>query len=615
MVHVRIHAIERFSLKLIRLEVEGGFLDGLDIRFADGLNVLIGARGSGKTSVVEVLRYCLNQQAVTTEAQKKAETQALWVLDGGCATLTIDIDGVERTIRRCAGQDPDDRLPISQNVLFVSQKEIEAIGRDADSRRRILDDLVGGVPSFEIEQSEVDGLGRKIFAEQQELDEVIEAIAALGEVPAELVEAEAEQAESNEPAKAELSDLQQIASSVSREVGDLAEIVDAYATTRDRLEAWRDDLEASRSDEPDWSRVPSEFMETLEPKLVEMRSLLARPISDLSELSEAAKEKEHKADLELGVRRRKLAELSSRIEAIEEGAGKVARRIAALREQDEKRKSLFERKGGLEERIAHLRSERTAVLDRLAEATDKRFEMRTGAADQMNGRFKGEIQIDVVKAGEVGSYEAALGRALEGSGLQWRALAKQLAERMSPRELISCVERLDPGAVAQAAAISESRAQRLVGHLAGVDTTEILLSDIDEEVEFSLLDGKELKSTARLSLGQRCTVVLPLLLARDPDLAVLDQPEDHLDNAFIVETVVDALRSRRPDAQAVVATHNANIPVLGEADLVVHLSSSGTRAFVVDAEPLDAPAIVSSITRLMEGGKAAFKQRADFYSA
>jgi hypothetical protein len=55
-----------------------------------------------------------------------------------------------------------------------------------------------------------------------------------------------------------------------------------------------------------------------------------------------------------------------------------------------------------------------------------------------------------------------------------------------------------------------------VSHLAGVDTTEIVLAQIDEEVDFNLLDGTEMKATDRLSLGQRCTVVLPLLLARDP---------------------------------------------------------------------------------------------------
>jgi energy-coupling factor transporter ATP-binding protein EcfA2 len=184
---------------------------------------------------------------------------------------------------------------------------------------------------------------------------------------------------------------------------------------------------------------------------------------------------------------------------------------------------------------------------------------------------------------------------------------------MSPRELVAAVEALDTSAVAEAGGVSENRARRLVSHLAGADLTEILLSDVEDEVEFSLLDGQEFKDTSRLSLGQRCTVVLPLLLAQDPDLAVLDQPEDHLDNAFVVETVVDVLRGRRTDAQRVIATHNANIPVLGEANRLIVLGSSGRQAFIAEEGPLDQPDIVAAITRLMEGGAEAFRKRAEFY--
>jgi ABC-type cobalamin/Fe3+-siderophores transport system ATPase subunit len=106
---------------------------------------------------------------------------------------------------------------------------------------------------------------------------------------------------------------------------------------------------------------------------------------------------------------------------------------------------------------------------------------------------------------------------------------------------------------------------------------------------------------------------LPLLLAQDPDLAVLDQPEDHLDNAFVVDTVVDVLRGRREGAQRVIATHNANIPVLGEADRVIVLGSSGRQAFVAQEGSLDRSEVVSEITRLMEGGAEAFRKRAAFY--
>ena len=600
-------------MRLIRLEVEGGFLDGLDIAFSEGLNVLIGARGSGKTSVIELLRYCLEIPAVTKNAQRKAEEQARWVLEDGCATLTIEVDGVERVIRRCADQEAEGSAPPARGILFVSQKEIEAIGLDGASRRRILDDLAAELPTGESDDADIDGIARRVFAEQQELDEVLEGLGGLEAVAEELKAAEGEQSAADGVGE-ELGELQDAAKGVSAEIGTLLQRVEEFESVRTRLEDWREELDAARSAEPDLSRAPQEFKAEIEPTLVEVRKVLDSSLVDLTELAAKAEELGHKADIELGAKRRKLAELSAKIEAIEEGAGKVARRIAALREQDEKRRSLLKRQGTLEKRIAELRQARSQALDRLAERGEDRFKARSAAAESINKRFGGEIEVEVVKAGEVGDYEAALGRALEGSGLQWRSLAEQIADRMSPRELIDAVEQHDVEKIVSAGAISETRAQRLAGHLAGVDTTEILLASIDEEVDFSLLDGKERKSTARLSLGQRCTVVLPLLLTRDPDLAVLDQPEDHLDNAFIVDTVVDSLRDRRSDAQVLVATHNANIPVLAEADQVIHLSSSGSRAFVAEADVLDKPEIIDAITRLMEGGEAAFKRRAEFYA-
>src|SRR3954453_3328459 len=133
------------TIKLNRLEVDGGFLNGLDLQFSDGLNVLIGARGSGKTSVIELLRYCLDVPAVTDRAQLDAEGQALWVLgDDGCATLTLEIDGTERVLTKGLHQERDAAVALS-GVLFVSQQEIEEIGRDSSGRRRILDDAAAAV--------------------------------------------------------------------------------------------------------------------------------------------------------------------------------------------------------------------------------------------------------------------------------------------------------------------------------------------------------------------------------------------------------------------------------------------------------------------------------------
>jgi ABC-type cobalamin/Fe3+-siderophores transport system ATPase subunit len=132
-------------------------------------------------------------------------------------------------------------------------------------------------------------------------------------------------------------------------------------------------------------------------------------------------------------------------------------------------------------------------------------------------------------------------------------------------------------------------------------------------VDFALLDGQLYKTTGQLSTGQRCTVVLPLVLAQSAQLTILDQPEDHLDNAFIVETLIRAVIRRKANSQLLIATHNANVPVLGEAERVIVLSSDGRHGAVDHVGPLDTSDIVASITALMEGGEEAFRRRAEFY--
>lgn len=92
-----------------------------------------------------------------------------------------------------------------------------------------------------------------------------------------------------------------------------------------------------------------------------------------------------------------------------------------------------------------------------------------------------------------------------------------------------------------------------------------------------------------LSAGQKATAVLLLLLLESDAPLVVDQPEDDLDNRFITQGVVPKLREEKRGRQFVLTTHNANIPVLGDAELIAGLSASGEE--------------------VLEGGKAAFELR------
>jgi hypothetical protein len=117
-----------------------------------------------------------------------------------------------------------------------------------------------------------------------------------------------------------------------------------------------------------------------------------------------------------------------------------------------------------------------------------------------------------------------------------------------------------------------------------------------------------------LSTGQRCTVILPIVLRHVDRVVIVDQPEDHIDNAFIADTLIKAILERDPNGQIIFSTHNANIPVLGSADYVVQMGSDGHRGFPVVHGELDSPSVVNAISTVMEGGADAFRRRAAFYS-
>ena len=119
----------------------------------------------------------------------------------------------------------------------------------------------------------------------------------------------------------------------------------------------------------------------------------------------------------------------------------------------------------------------------------------------------------------------------------------------------------------------------------------------------------------RLSTGQKATAVLLLLLLESDAPLIVDQPEDDLDNRFITEGVVPRMREEKRRRQFLFSTHNANIPVLGDAELIVGLSPSG------DAEEgsakiapehmgsIDARPVRKLVEELLEGGEDAFERR------
>lgn len=140
---------------------------------------------------------------------------------------------------------------------------------------------------------------------------------------------------------------------------------------------------------------------------------------------------------------------------------------------------------------------------------------------------------------------------------------------------------------------------------------DIIRMKTEDRVEI-IYHGKELK---KHSIGQRASaLILFILTQKDNDVLIIDQPEDDLDNKVIYDEVIKAIKVRKPNIQFIFATHNANIPVLGDSEKVITTDFSDDKITVLQGN-IDMPSTHQQIVDIMEGGKEAFDRRRMIYTS
>lgn len=136
------------------------------------------------------------------------------------------------------------------------------------------------------------------------------------------------------------------------------------------------------------------------------------------------------------------------------------------------------------------------------------------------------------------------------------------------------------------------------------------------DIELFRHDGKSAGSISdnNLSDGQRNTAVLALLLSQDGGPLIIDQPEDELDSNFVYKELIPLLRSMKHKRQLIIATHNANLPVNGDAEMVYAFDVEDGRGVMKACGGLDNPEVTTAILDIMEGTEEAFRRRREKYS-
>jgi hypothetical protein len=469
-------------------------------------------------------------------------------------------------------------------------------------------------------ESEAVGVARSLTAQansfRRELDELQRRLAEMPAIDAELAKLI--------PSEQQLSSLssqanqkKQALDALSVEISKKAVASSVLERLREGIGRWRSMIEAAAGGRPPEEAWPEQDGPNA---MVAMRERFERAQNHLKfALAELSQSEADVASVAASRGAARIAaeeqarQLRKELEALQAGAGNIARQGQQLRERKAQLaalKAVHDQKG---QELALLLAQRSKALDQLDELREARFVGREAAAKQLNNVLTPRVRISVTRSGQFESYAAAIVDALKGSGLRYGDLAPALAKNVSPRDLLEAVEQDDVASIAEAAVLSTDRTARLMAHLRDADLGALGTANVEDLVDFKLLDGADYKDISELSTGQRCTVVLPIVLQHRERIVIVDQPEDHIDNAFIADTLIVSVLARDPNSQIIFSSHNANIPVLGEANRVIQLGSDGKRGFVLTAASLDTPEAVKAITTVMEGGLKAFDLRRTFY--
>jgi len=280
----------------------------------------------------------------------------------------------------------------------------------------------------------------------------------------------------------------------------------------------------------------------------------------------------------------------------------------------------------IEQGLAAMRKREEALLDNRRHlrreyntARDVMSSLREEIARRLESQAGERVKITVRKNADKLPYRQIIENALKGVGVrQHESIVDSITNALRPDELAQIIHLGNSDELDRIGRFGTDRSRKILDGLQqSIDALNLETVQMDDEIVIELDVGTEstpmLKDASHLSRGQKCTALLPLLLARRAAPIVIDQPEDNLDNHFIFNTVVETIRRMKSQRQMIFITHNANIPVLAEADLIIVMDSDGKTGYVKKAGTLDE--CKAEIIDLLEGGRAAFEMRRKRYES
>lgn len=600
---------------------DGGFLDGRHLKLSRNLNALIGGKGAGKSTVIEHLRYAFGIDPIESLDEEYESLIESTLAPSGQIEVHVTIpDEAEYAIRREYDQDPqiysrsgeDIPLEIEQfreeyfDIAVYSQKEFIELARDDRSQMELLDEQFGLVDRKENTREVLDELEQNGY-ELQRLHEQAENlksdITKLGKFEEELRRME------------------------NAGIDEYVENQDAWDEEQRFFDKRHEILEKTQgriSETKDWLDREFARLGTVDDPLNQEIILQSNDIAEdikshvTAELGQLAEEaNEAIGDLnnlrENWEKQRQQREqrLENAAEEIESDTDVNVNDYLELKKRVEEQRAKEERLQQIENELKRVREKREQLLTELDEARSELTSVREARVAELNQDLE-DVQIELKPNENRSRYKKWLVEVLSGSNVHTEDREK-LAMEFDPQELAEILYE-EMRAPLEDVGLTSTAARNVIAHNELREALhELEIQPLEDIPVIRMKDRGDFKPLDEISEGQKCTALLSITLHEREDPIIIDEPEDNLDNASIFDTVVQLVREIKHERQFIIATHNANIPVLGDAEMIASLKPHAGQGFIEDRGPIEHDDVRAKVQAVLEGGPEAFRKRSERY--
>ena len=635
-VRVRRYHFPKFTHdRITEIKVQGGgFLKNIVVNLAPEMNTLIGGRGVGKSAILEALRYALDLPIYSDESFRRNFVYAVVGSGGEIQVILERFFGEDKSIkyeiRRIIGKEPEVlRYDTKEKVnlypeellefapLIIGQKELYYVSIDPSFQLKLIDELIG--EDVKKEQLEFERSLENLRQNARKIMELSEKISKKTEFEQELKKIDAkiemyEQLGVVEKLKRftdVLEDEEKLESAIEKveETKDnilmqLSEAVDNLSGSLYEISRGRSELKFLLEEVHHFF---SEFIDSLKQYATQLETKFAESLEKLKAIEDKWKKGKAPIEEEVLEIKKKLSADKLQPDELEELTREKAKLEPQLRELEK-----------LEESLKDLEQERNKILDKIVIQRHNIFNTRLSSVEEINEKLKGRLKIKVKYEEDKKEFLDRLRTLLKGSKVSTDAIdAMCNASKTIDGVLLSKYIKEGEERLIHEFDLRDTMARRIANWFFDEKSRIFELETLfpEDKIAIQLRVNDEYKNLEELSVGQKATALLLLLFAQENRILILDQPEEDLDNRFIYEDVVKILREMKGRRQIIIATHNANIPVLGDSELILVLESREEHCEIVDKGSIDKNSIRKHIKDIMEGGEEAFKRRAEKYGA